>query len=200
MFYPIMINLTGKKVLIVGGGRVAYRKAKKILEFGGDLTILSPEFLGEFKELKKIYKDKLNFIQDIYDEKYIEDNFLVIGSTTSRQVNKKIGEDCKDLNILVNLVDSKDESDFITTSIINNDNLTISISTMGSFPYLCKKIRKDMEKNYGKYDKEYIDILEKLRSFILKKNPDNMREEMEEVLNLDLGDLKDLLKSYENDL
>lgn len=200
MFYPIMIDICERKILIVGGGKVAYRKAKKILEFGGNITILSPEILDDFKELKTIYKDKINFIYDIYNRKYIQDSFLVIGSTTSREINREIGQDCKDLNILVNLVDSKDESDFITTSIINNDNLTISISTMGSFPYLSKKIRKDMEKHYSKFNKEYIDLLEEARYIILKKSPDNMRQIMEETLELDLNQLKTMVDSYKNDL
>ena len=91
MFYPIMINIWEKEVLIVGGGKVAYRKAKKILEFGGNITILSPEIIDDFKELKNIYKTKLNFIYNRYHRRYIEDKFLVVGSTSSREINKEIG-------------------------------------------------------------------------------------------------------------
>lgn len=200
MFYPIMVDICGKNILIVGGGKVAYRKSKKILEFGGKLTILSPEIIEDFNKLKCLYKDKLNFIYDKYDRKYIKDTYLVIGATCVRKVNREIGKDCKNLNILVNLVDSKEESDFITPSVINNDNLTISICTMGSFPYLSRKIRKDMEKNYAKFNKDYMDILEEIRHFLLKENSENIRNEMEKVLELDLNQLKDLLNKYKNDL
>lgn len=200
MFYPIMVNIFQKKVLIVGGGKVAFRKAQKVLEFGGNLTILSPEIMDDFKILQEIYEERLNLIYDIYDKRYIEGCFLVIGATSLRIVNSQIAKDCKNLNILVNLVDSKEESDFITPSVINNDNLTISISTMGSFPYLSKKIRRDMEENYGKFNKEYIDVLEEIRGFILDKDSEDMSSKMDMVLSLDLSELKNLLKSYKNDL
>lgn len=196
MFYPVMMEITNRKIVIVGGGKVAYRKSKNILEYGGILTILSPEIIDEFSELKEKYKEKLNFIYDEYDIKYIEDAFLVIGATCTRSLNNKIGKDCANLNILVNLVDSKEESDFITPALINNDNLTISISTMGSFPYLCKKIRKDMEKKYVKFNKEYMDILEDIRYFIIKEKPDNMRSEMDRILELSLDELKEELRRY----
>lgn len=197
MFYPIMLDIYGKQIIIVGGGKVAYRKSEKLLEFGGNVTILSPDNGDKFKELKEIYKDNLSFIYDIYDKKYIEGAFLVIGATSSRTVNQQISEDCKSLNILANIVDSKENSDFITPSIINNDNLTISISTMGSFPYLSKKIRIDMEKDYEKFDREYIDILEEIRYLILNKHSDKTREMMDQALNLDIVGLKDLLKKLQ---
>lgn len=200
MFYPIMVDIFQKKVLIVGGGKVAFRKAQKVLEFGGDLTILSPKIIDDFKILEETYKERLNLIYDIYDKRYIEGCFLVIGATSLRTINSQIGKDCKELNILVNLVDSKDESDFITPAVINNDNLTISISTMGSFPYLSKKIRRDMEENYGKFNKEYIDVLEEIRGFILDKDSEDISTKMDMVLSLDLSELKNLLKSYKNDL
>lgn len=200
MFYPIMLDISKKNIIIIGGGKVAYRKSKKILEFEGNLTILSPEIIEEFNELKNLYKDKINFIYDRYHIKYIKDAFLVIGATSSRRTNEVIKNDCDKLKVLVNIVDSKEASDFITPSVINNDNLTISISTMGSFPYLSKRIRKDMEKNYGKFNKEYIDTLEEIRFFILKKKPDKIRGEMERILDLDIDELKEELEKYKNDL
>lgn len=200
MFYPIMMDIYQKKVLIVGGGKVSFRKAQKVLEFGGNLTILSPEIIDDFKILQETYKERLNLIYDKYDKRYIEGCFLVIGATSLRIVNSQIAKDCKNQNILVNLVDSKEESDFITPSVINNDNLTISISTMGSFPYLSKKIRRDMEENYGKFNKEYIGVLEEIRGFILDEDPEDVSSKMDMVLSLDLNELKSLLKSYKNDL
>lgn len=194
MFYPIMIDIHDRKIVIVGGGKVAYRKSKNLLKYGGKVIILSPETIDDFKKLKDIYKDKLQFVCNKYEKVYIEDAFLVIAATSSSLVNQEISKDCKKLNILSNIVDSKEDCDFITTSIINNDNLTISICTMGSFPYLSKKIRIDMEEKYKKFDKKYIDVLEEIRNIILNKYPDKTREMMDQALELDLKDLKELLE------
>lgn len=194
MFYPIMIDIHDRKIVIVGGGKVAYRKSKNLLKYGGKVIILSPETIDDFKKLKDIYKDKLQFVYNKYEKVYIEDAFLVIAATSSSLVNQEISKDCKKLTILSNIVDSKEDCDFITTSIINNDNLTISVCTMGSFPYLSKKIRIDMEEKYKKFDKKYINVLEEIRNIILNKYPDKTREMMDQALELDLKDLKELLE------
>lgn len=197
MFYPVMLDIRNKLIVVIGGGEVAYRKANKLLEFGGNIRIISPEVTEKFIDLRNFYKENIEIIYDIYNKKYIEDAFLVIGATSSRRVNREVGRDCNDFNILVNIVDSKDESDFITSSIINNDNLTISVSTLGSFPYLSKKIRIDMEEKYKKFNKEYMDVLEEIRKIALDKYSDKKREIMDKALDLNLADLRELLKELE---
>lgn len=198
MFYPIMIDIYDKDIVIVGGGKVAYRKSAKLLEFGANIKVLSPTKTDKFLELKEIYKEKLNFICNVYEKKYIEKAFLVVAATSSKEVNEQISKDCKDLKILANIVDSKKDSDFITPSIINNDNLLISISTMGSFPYLSKKIRIDIEQSYKKFNKEYMDILEKIRISILNQYKDRTKEIMDYALELDIQGLNDLLIKLES--
>lgn len=197
MFYPIMLKIENKLIVVVGGGQVAYRKVKKLLEFGGTVRVVSPKIIDGLKDLQKEYKENIEFIYDIYNKKHIEDSYLVIGATSSRNINKEIAKDCNSLNILVNIVDSKDESDFITSSIINNDNLTISISTLGSFPYLSKKIRIDMEKKYKKFDKEYMIILEEIRRITLDNYSHKTKEIMDKALELNIVDLKEFLKELE---
>lgn len=198
MFYPIMVDIYGKDILIVGGGQVAYRKCRNLLRFDGKITILCHDIIDEFQELKKEYEENLNIVYNGYEQKYIEKAFLVIAATSSREVNKQISKDCKELGILVNVVDSREDSDFITPAIINNDNLTIAISTMGSFPYLSKKIRMEMEDNYKKYDKEYMDVLEDIRIIILNQYKDRMRELMDHALDLDIKELRDFLIKLES--
>lgn len=191
MFFPIMIELENKKIIIVGGGEVAFRKCKKLLEFGARVIVVSPEIDDNLKKLKTNYVDDLNFIYDIYRKEYIVDSFLVIAATSCKDVNKEIVEDSKELSILVNSVDGREDSDFITTSIINNDNLTISICSGGSFPALSKKIRKEMEERYKKYDREYMRILEEIRYIIIEKYPDDKTDVMDSILDMDIEELKD---------
>lgn len=198
MFFPTMVELEDKDVLIVGGGKVAYRKAKVMLEFGGRVSLVSPDFLDEFKIMLEVYKDSysLNLIEDKYKQKYIIDKFMVIAATSSREINRQVIDDCKESGILVNNVDGRKDSDFITPAIYKNDNLTISISTGGSFPYLSKKIRREIESQYKKYNAEYLSVLEEVRYDIIRKYPDKKRQIMDKILRFEI----DALKNFRDDL
>lgn len=201
MFFPTMIEIENRQILIVGGGSVAYRKAKAMLEFGGSLTIVSPDFLDEFKSMEEDYKNspRLRLIEDKYDKSYIVDKFMVVAATSSRDLNIEIIEDCKELDILVSNVDGRQDSDFITPAIYKNDNLTISISTGGSFPYLSKKIRREIEDKYKKYDDEYLKLLEELRYAIIRKYPEKKRQIMDKILDLDIEGLKKFQEEIKQD-
>lgn len=192
MFFPTMIDLQNKEVLIVGGGKVGYRKAKVILEFGGLLSVVSPDFLHAFKIMEEEQKEsgRLVLIEDIYHKDHILDKFMVIAATSSKLLNKEIINDCKEKSILVSSVDGEENSDFISPAIYKNGKLTISISTGGSFPYLSKKIRKDMERQYEKYNDEYLHILEEVRYTIIRKYPDKKSQIMDKILKLDIEGLK----------
>lgn len=193
MFFPMMIDLADRSILIVGGGQVAYRKAKVMLEFGASITIVSPEFVDGFLRLQEEHHEDSNRIEMIYDNynaSYVINKFLAIAATSSRQVNRQVVRDCNIHQVLVNNVDGKEKSDFITPAIYKNDNMTISISTGGSFPYLSKKMRREMEDKYGKYNAEYMQLLEDIRYEIIDKYPDKKRQIMDKVLELDIDELK----------
>ncbi|NLX61995.1 MAG: hydroxymethylbilane synthase [Tissierellia bacterium] len=150
MFCPIMVDISNKKLLIVGGGKIAYRKAKNFLSYKANVLVVSPEFIHEFYKLEREYKGQISLIQDLYNKKYIEGAFLVVGATSSRQVNNQVAQDCHELNILCNIVDKKEESSFISPGLVKKDGLIISISTMGKFPYLSKRIKEDIANRYSK--------------------------------------------------
>lgn len=189
MYFPIMIELENRKVAIIGGGKVAYRKALKFLEFNGDITIISPEIIDEFKNLdiKIVYKD--------YKKEYIDGFDLVIAATNNKKLNLEISRDCEDKKILFNNSDSN-RSDFVLPSIINSEGLIVSTSTNGRFPTLSKMVREDFEEKYKKYDDEFLDNLEVLRKIVLEKDRENSKKIFKNALELDNEKLLDLINSY----
>ncbi len=190
-----MLNIENKKITIIGGGKVALRKTKKLLQFNKNITVISPYFHEQFKNIKNI-----NLIKKKYKEEHIKGSFLVFGATSDHSINKKIAEDCKKNDILCNIVDSKELSEFIIPSSIKRGDLTISVSTMGKSPSLCKKIRKDLEKKYTDEYDEYIKLLGDIRELVLKKCDDKIkrREILNEIINLNIEDLKKRREIYEN--
>lgn len=199
MYFPIMVDITKKKIVIVGGGKIGYRKAKEFLEFGGEITALSPKFIREFYQLENKYGDKINLIKDYYKKEYIDKSFMVIGATSLRDVNQKISIDCKNLGILCNIVDNKEESSFISSSIVNKDGLIVTVSTMGKFPYLSKKVKEDVGQDYLKFSNEYMELLEGLRKIVLLKYKNRSEEIFNYAIKLNIQELKNFIEKLEDE-
>ncbi|MEJ8555287.1 precorrin-2 dehydrogenase/sirohydrochlorin ferrochelatase family protein [Tepidibacter sp. Z1-5] len=194
MFYPMMINLNNKKVTIVGGGKVAFRKAKKFLEFNCDVKVVSPSFIENFDSID------VKLIYDEYKNDYLKKSFLVIAATSSKKVNEDIASYCKKNNIMCNIADDINLSDFIVPSSIKRGDLIISVSTMGNSPSLASKIRKELEINYGVEYEEYVSILGDIRNLILEKctDKDKKKRILNELVDLNLEELKKRRLDYEN--
>lgn len=181
MFYPLMVDLKNKEVVIIGGGKVSLRKAKKFLEYEAIVKIVSLDVLDSFYEIEKLYKDRLTIIKDEFKMDYIEKAFLVIAATSNYSINKNISLICHEKNILCNIVDNIEESSFIVPSTIKRGDLNIAISTLGNSPSLCAKIRKDLEKIYDKNYEEYVELLGQCRALVLANYRDE--EEKKSILN-----------------
>lgn len=190
MNYPIMIDLKGKEITVIGGGKIAYRKVNNFLKFGYEVTVVSREFIEDFKKIE----NKIKIIKDQYSEKYIKDSFIVVAATNNKKVNESIGMFCRSNNKLVNVIDDQKLSNFIVPSCVKRGDLVISISTGGKSPSLASKIRKDLEIQYDDSYEEYLILLGELRVQILEKynNPSIRKDLLNKIINLSYDELKKL--------
>ncbi|NMC77167.1 MAG: bifunctional precorrin-2 dehydrogenase/sirohydrochlorin ferrochelatase [Candidatus Methanofastidiosa archaeon] len=144
---------TDKEVLIVGGGNVALRKTKKLLEFTEDITIVSSEFHSEFDSInvKKIKKEinEYNFSSFLSEK-----TAFVVLCLNNKELNKKLSSICKEHKIMVNVVDDKDISDIIFPAVIQKDKLLIAISTKGECPFYSKKLKEEIAEFIDKKDQD----------------------------------------------
>lgn len=190
MNYPIMIDLMGKEITVIGGGKIAYRKVNNFLKFGYEVTVVSREFIEDFKKIE----NKIKIIKDEYSEIYIKDSFIVVAATNNKKVNESIGMFCRTNNKLVNVIDDPKLSNFIVPSCVKRGDLVISISTGGKSPSLASKIRKDLEIQYDDSYEEYLILLGELREQILEKynNPSIRKDLLNKIINLNYAELKKL--------
>ncbi|MFR4164276.1 MAG: bifunctional precorrin-2 dehydrogenase/sirohydrochlorin ferrochelatase [Paraclostridium sordellii] len=190
MNYPIMIDLMGKEITVIGGGKIAYRKVNNFLKFGYEVTVVSREFIEDFNNIK----NKIKIIKDEYSEIYIKDSFIVVAATNNKKVNESIGMFCRSNNKLVNVIDDQKLSNFIVPSCVKRGDLVISISTGGKSPSLASKIRKDLEIQYDDSYEEYLILLGELRVQILEKynNPSIRKDLLNKIINLNYDELKKL--------
>lgn len=188
MNYPIMINLDGKEVTVIGGGKIAYRKVKNFIDFGYKVKVISIDFIEKFKDIE----NSIDLIKDEYREEYIENSFIVVAATNNKSINEAIGMYCIKKNKLVNVVDNPKLSSYTVPSAIRRGDLVIGISTSGKSPSLAAKIKKDLEQIYDDSYEEYIQLLGEIRNKILNKydDPYKKKQLLNEIINLNIEELK----------
>lgn len=193
MFYPVNLNLDNMEIIIVGGGNVALRKCMNFLDFGKSVTVLAPDFDSRFLELG----NKVDLINDIFKEEYIDKFDIVVAATDDKDVNEEITCICRKKSKLINVVDSRDLSDFTVSSYVKRGDLLIGISTGGKIPALSAKIRRDLEEIYDESFAEYVDLLGELREKIIKKYEDKTERKkvLKALVELDIEELKEIEKN-----
>ncbi len=169
-YYPVYLDVKGKRCVIVGGGEVAYRKACSLRDAGAYVTVISPDTCHELSKEKG-----LTLINKIYDESYLDGAMLVIAATDDEEINKKVSLDAGKRNIIVNVVDRPELCSFIVPSTVNRGDLCISISTGGASPALAKNIRKELEGIFGPEYGEYINLLTKMRNIAMSDVKDDSK-------------------------
>lgn len=163
-YYPIMVDLEGKKCLIVGGGLVACRKAQALCESGAQVTVISPEICSEIEQISDI-----TILKRPYQTGDINDSVLVFAATSDHILNSKISEDAKNQGVQINVVDNPELCSFIVPATLRRGSLIIAISTSGKSPALAKKMRLELEQEYGPEYAEFVDLLGGLRDEIKKR-------------------------------
>lgn len=169
-YLPINLNIKNKACLVVGGGNIALRKSKQLLNAGAGLSIVSPEFHPEFEQLS--VSKKLRLIKAEYQEDLLKDKLLVIAATDDEETNREIYVDAERRGILVNVVDQPDLCRFIMPSVINRTPLTIAISSGGSAPVLARMLREKIEWLLPKNIGDFLSRVNKDRKYIAKRYPE----------------------------
>lgn len=162
-YYPIMVDIKDKNCMVIGGGKVAYRKAKGLLEHGAMVSVISPNFTSEFQSIDN---DKLRLINKEYSVGDLADVYLLFICTDNRNVNETCLIDAKNKGIMVNMTDDQENCDFIIPSRIVKGDLTVSISTSGKSPTLSRKLKNEIESCLFDGIEEYIDALGIMRNRI----------------------------------
>lgn len=131
-FFPVSIDLNNKNILVIGAGKIALRKIETLLNYNCNINVITKEILEEkFLELEKNNKIKI-FKNQEFEEKFLENIFLVITATDNEILNKGISQLCMSKNILVNNVTSKDDMNVRFMSIYEKDDIQIAISANGN--------------------------------------------------------------------
>ena len=165
-YYPAFWDIRNKRCVVVGGGDVALRKVKRLLDCGAQVSVVSPKLVPELISLKA--ENAIEHIAAEYDIRYMEEAALIIGATDDEKTNADICAAARNLGIPVNIVDDPQKCDFILPSIVERGDLTIAIGTGGKSPALARYLREELEARYGAEYGVLLNILGSLRSKMKK--------------------------------
>jgi len=164
--YPIFLELSGRRAVVIGGGTVAVRKAQTLLDSGARLVVVAEDI---DKMMTAMCKNKnAELIKSKYEKHYLISAALAIAATNNHELNKQIYKDCQELEILCNVVDEPDLCDFFVPAVVKRGNLQIAIGTEGNCPAYAGHIRKKLETIFTEKHGEFLDVLEKMRLKIIK--------------------------------
>lgn len=167
IYFPIFLDLTGRRCVIVGGGRVAERKCTALIKTGAKVMVISPQITKRLTDYRE--KGLIRHIQRGYRRSDIRPAFIVIAATDSEETNKRIANDGLAADKLLNVVDTPSLCNFIVPSVVKRGLLTIAISTGGASPALAKEIRKHLRRMYGPEYSRHLKYLRGVRSKAMKE-------------------------------
>ncbi len=153
--HPIFVDLTGQRAIVVGGGAVAERKVENLLEAGALVTVVSPEATGPIISWSRA--GRLDWKARPYRAGDLRGFRMAYAATSDRAVNRAVRVESRVEGVWLNAVDQPELCDFVTPALVRRGNLTIAISTNGRCPGLARRIRQDLERQFGP---EYADLVE----------------------------------------
>jgi precorrin-2 dehydrogenase/sirohydrochlorin ferrochelatase len=169
-YYPAFLDITGKKCVVIGGGRVAERKCSPLIRAGAQVVVISPKLTQGLEALKK--RRLIRHIGRLYRRGDMQSAFMAIAATDSREINLKVVADAAIHKALLNVVDNPQLCNFIVPSVLRRGLLTIAISTGGVSPAMARTIRKSLEGLYSTELSKYLRLLNTIRTKAMQEIPD----------------------------
>ncbi|MBN2290038.1 MAG: bifunctional precorrin-2 dehydrogenase/sirohydrochlorin ferrochelatase [Candidatus Glassbacteria bacterium] len=184
-YYPIFLNLSGKRCLVVGAGQVARRKIASLLEAGASVVVVSPE--ADERVRAWAAEGRLTWKKKKFEPGDLEGCLLVIGATGDREVNRQAFRAAEEAGLLANIVDDPELCNFYLPAVVQRGEFQVAISTGGASPLLARRVREDLEKRFGPDFGELVGAAAELRQWLRERvaDPGKRRAFWEDFIDLE---------------
>ena len=189
-YYPILLNIRGKKCLVIGGGNVALRKVQSLLEHGAHVEVVSPLLCPELSRMAG--EGTIQALERAYKAEDLQETLIAVAATDDAEINESVAAEARRRGVLINVVDNPQLSDFVVPSYLRRGDVIIAVSTSGRSPTLARKIRTKLEKDFGAEYAQLALLADEVRSELKRQGVTVDSDTWQEVL--DLGPLVELLK------
>lgn len=184
-YYPIMIDLTRRQCVVVGGGAVGARKARALAEAGANVVVIAPDCDASLESAERV-----TLLRRDYRPGDLAGAALAFAASDDRSVNAAVASEARALGIPVNVADDPELCSFIVPSVVRRGDLVIAVSTSGRSPALCKIIRKQIEAEYGPEYAGLLTLMSELRGIVKAQHASHHEREDAFSRLLDCGVLE----------
>jgi len=154
-YFPIVVEMTGRRCLVIGGGAVAERKIAGLLEVGAEVTVISPKVTEAISHWSK--NNSIQLTARCYQNGDLSGHELVFVATDDADVNDRVYQEGKSCGAWVNAADDPARCDFILPAVIRRGDLTVAVSTGGASPAATRAIREELE---GYFSEDYARLVQ----------------------------------------
>jgi siroheme synthase-like protein len=168
-YYPIFVDMSGRRVLVVGGGHVAEEKVTGLLraDMAGRLTLVAPKLLPSLQKL--LAEGKIDVIQREYRDGDMAGYDFVMVATDDGRVNAEIAAEGKGRRIWVNAADDPKNCDFILPAVVRQGQIVVAASTGGASPALARRLREELTDFLSEDFAGLADLLGEVRTELRRK-------------------------------
>lgn len=166
-YMPILLDLSGQKVVVIGGGAVAERRVLALLEAEAAVVVVSPSLSAVLTALAEA--GGLNWMNRSYAPGDLRGAFLVYAASNDDAVNEQVAAEARSLGLPVNVASRAEAGNFITPGVLRRGRLTVAVSTSGAGPSAAARITEQLSEVLGEEYGPYLDFLHQLRTEIKRR-------------------------------
>ena len=174
-YYPIMVEVEDREVVVVGGGEVAARKVQGLVEAGARVRVVAPEVCERIA--RAVHQGAVEWVAKRFEPSDLAGAVLAVSAADSEEVNRAVAVAARDRGVLVNVVDRPQLCSFIVPSVLRRGRLVLAVSTSGASPAVAARLRRQLEEFIGPHWEEYLELLARVRGWVLKNVPAGSRRE-----------------------
>ena len=187
-YYPLFLDIRDMVCIVVGGGKVAERKARILLAFGARVKVISPQVTNGILRLRQA--EKVEVVLREYRKGDIKGAGLVFAATNDAKTNVLVKEEAVKRRVPINVADRPELCDFIVPSIIKKGPLVVALSTSGTAPGVAKRLKAEVDDALTRQHVDYLSLVARFRRVLQESDvADKERKAiLKEVLDMDISD------------
>jgi precorrin-2 dehydrogenase/sirohydrochlorin ferrochelatase len=164
-YFPVHLDIRNKTVVIVGGGKVAERKCRSLLDAGAHVRVIAPVIVKELEWERD--KGRIEHIAREYRSGDLDGALLAFAATDRHETNQSVVAEAAKKAIPANCADAPESGTFISPAVVSRGDLLITVSTGGNCPALAGKIRAELADRFGDEYAQAVRLLGAIREKLL---------------------------------